>query len=303
MAKRPLGAALRGCLLCLLFGWAYAQEPSTLEHIRQTGALVIGHRDIAIPFSYYDDQHRPVGYSMDICMRIADAIKSELKLNKLEIVYKELTAATRLPLVANGTVDMECGSTSNNASREQQVVFSTTIFVASPRFVTKAQANLRTLESLKGKRMSAVAGTATIRQFNQISRKQNIGLIVEPVKDHASAFQMLEIDKVDAYGAIDTSAFSMIAKSASPQSYFVSAPLSVDPFAIVLPKNDPDLKRIADATIAKLFQSGEIYSLYQKWFQSPLPRFGFNLQMPMSTQLKAVIAHPTDSPDPGNYGN
>jgi glutamate/aspartate transport system substrate-binding protein len=291
-----------GCALLLLVGLAHAQEGSRLEHIRQTGTIIIGHRDIGIPFSYYDDQHHPIGYSIDICLHIADAIKSELKLSKLDVSYKEVTAATRIPLVANGTVDMECGSTSNSAVRDQQVAFSDTIFVASPRFVTKMKANLQTLDSLHGKRMSGVAGTATIRQFNELSRRQQLGLIVEPVKDHASAFHLLETDAVEAYGAVDTSAFSMVARSSSPADYFISPPLSIDPFAIVVPKDDPAIKRIADSAIAKLFSSGEIYQLYEKWFQHPLPRFGFTLNMPMSAALKSAIAHPTDSPNPHDYG-
>jgi glutamate/aspartate transport system substrate-binding protein len=294
-----IGAALG--LILAAHPAATAQEAPTVDKIKQSGTLVIAHRDIAIPFSYYDDNHRPIGYSIDICLRIADAIKSALGLKKLEITYKEVNASNRIPLVVNGTADMECGSTSNNVARDQQVAFSVTTFIASPRFVTKRKSGLTTLQSLRGKTMAAVAGTATLRQFSQISSKQSIGLVVEPVKDHATAFKMLESGQVDSYGAIDTSAFSMVARSQHFEEYFVSEPLAVDPFGIMFRKNDVTLKKIADQTIEGLFKSGEINRIYEKWFQSSLPRLGFDLHIPMSKALKHAISNPTDSSNPADY--
>lgn len=294
-------ALLLGVILCSC-GAARAQDLSTLERIKQTGTLVIGHRDIGIPFSYYDDRRQPIGYSIDICLRIADALKSALRLSKLNIVYKEVNASTRIPLVVNGTVDMECGSSSNNLARDQQVAFSLTTFIASARFVTRSTPRLTTLKSLRGKTMSAVAGTATLRQFSEISRRNNLRLVIEPVKDHATAFHLLELGQVDSYSGIDTSVFSMVVRSKHPDRYFVSGPLSIDPFGIMFRKNDLELKKIADQTIQRLFKSGEIFGLYKKWFQSPLPHLGFNLSMPMSASLKHAIAYPTDSPNANDYG-
>jgi glutamate/aspartate transport system substrate-binding protein len=289
-------------LMLLPYVPASAQDLSTYEKIKRSGTLVIGHRDIGIPFSYYGEGHRPIGYSIDICLRIAEAVKADLGLGKLNIAYTEVNASTRIPFVVNGRVDMECGSSSNNLSRDQQVAFSVTTFIASPRFVTKKSAGLTTLEKLRGKTMSAVAGTATLRQFSELSIKKGIGLVIEPVKDHATAFHMLEAGDVESYGAIDTSAFSMVARSKRPEDYFISQPLALDPFGIMLRKNDVKLKQIVDRTIIGLFKSGEIDALYRKWFQSPLPGLGFNLNMPMSDALKHAIANPTDSPNPNDYG-
>jgi len=291
-----LGLMLSSCIT------AGAQDSPTLGKIKQSGTIVIGHRDIGIPFSYYDGAHQPIGYSIDICLKIVDGIKQELGVKSLDVRFKEVNASTRIPFVVNGTIDMECGSTSNSVARDRQVAFSLTTFIASPRFVTKKDAGLTTLESLRGKTMSAVAGTATLRTFSQLNSRSNIGLTIEPVKDHATAFEMLDTGEVDSYGAVDTSAFSMVAKSKHPDRYFVSQPLAVDAFGIMFRKNDPGLKAIADRTIRAMFKSGEIERLYVKWFESPLPRLGFSLNMPMSKALKHAIASPSDSPNPADYG-
>jgi len=301
MDKAVIGAVLAVAACGLFPNSLHSEESPTFQRIRQTGTIVVGYRDSGVPFSYKNDKGEPIGYSIDICTRIVDAIKAKLALKHVDVTFKELTGAMRVPLVANGTVDMECGSTSNTPSRSQLVSFSDTTFVASARFVTKKTAKLTSLQSLKGKRMSTVAGTETLREFNAMNARQQLGMIVVPVKDHPSAFKMLEADEVDSYGAIDTSAHSMVARSKSPGAYFISEPLSVEPFAIALHKNDAELKRVADDVITGLFKTGEINQLYQKWFESSLPRFGFNLKMPMGAALKNVIAHPIDSSNPNDY--
>lgn len=289
-------------LIGLVAATGPAQELPTFQRVRQTGAIVVGHRDIAIPFSYYDGQHRPVGYSIDICMRIVEAIKVELGLKRVDVTFKEVSAATRIPLVANGTVDMECGATTNNATRQLQVSFATATFVSSTRFASKKSARLGSLEDLRGKRLVAVAGTDNVLQLSEISSKRQLGIIIVPAKDHTAAFHMLETDQVAAYAADDILAYGMIARSKAPADYVISTePLSVEPYGIMLRKGDPDLKRVADGVIVKLFKSGEIHQLYGKWFLSMIPHFNVNLNVPMSDALKRVIARPTDSPNPNAY--
>jgi glutamate/aspartate transport system substrate-binding protein len=301
MHKALVGAAVAAAANCLCLASLHSEESPTFQRIRQTGTIVLGYRDSGVPFSYKNDKEEPIGYSIDICTRIVEAIKAKLAPKHVDVTFKELTGAMRVPLVANGTVDMECGSTSNTPSRSQLISFSDTTFVASARFVTKKSAKLTSLQSLKAKRMSAVAGTETLREFNAMNTRQQIGMIVVPVKDHPTAFKMLAADEAESYGAIDTAAYSMVARSKSSDDYFISEPLSVEPVAIALHKNDAELKQVADEVITGLFKSGEINQLYQKWFESPLPRLGFNLKFPMGAALKNVIAHPTDSSNPNDY--
>jgi glutamate/aspartate transport system substrate-binding protein len=295
-------ATLVSGLVVYLVTPAHSQELPTFQRIRQTGAIVIGNRDTIIPFSFYDDQRRPVGYTIDICKRIVDAIKAELGLQRLDVMFKEVSAATMIPLVANGDVDMECGSSTNNAARQLQVSFSRTIFISSIGFASKKGANLTSFQSLRGKRVAVVAGTDSASQINRFNGNQQMGMVIVPTKDLAAAFRMLQSDQVEAWAGSDILDYSMIARSKAAADYIISdEQLVLQPFAIMLRKGDRDLKRVADDAIARLFQSGEINQLYDKWFLSPLPRFNVNLNLPMSDALKRVIAHPTDSPNPNDY--
>ena len=155
---------------------AAAQQTGTLKKIQDAGAITIGHRDASIPFSYYDDKQQPVGYAMDLCMRIVDAVKAELKLPKLEVKYQLVTSANRIPLMANGTIDLECGSTTNNLDRQKQVGFTITHFVTANRWVAKKASNINTLADLKGKTIVSTAGTTNIKQITEINAAQGMGM-------------------------------------------------------------------------------------------------------------------------------
>jgi glutamate/aspartate transport system substrate-binding protein len=282
---------------------AEEQQGSTLDRFRQTGVIRVGHWGVAIPFSYYDAEHRPVGYSVDICMRIVDAIRAQFGLPELEIEFTEVTAATRIPMLANGTVDIECGPTTNTPTRQQQgVSFATTTFVGATRLATKMDANIKSLSDLAGKRLVAVAGTDNILRLTELNGRQQLGIIIVPVKDLSVAFHMLEESRVEAVAADDILAYSMVATSNSPRSYVMSdQAFSVEPLAIMFRKEDSDIKSVANGVIAKLFQAGEINKLYDKWFMSAIPPKNVNLNVPMSDALKRVIAKPTDSPNPNDY--
>src|SRR6266481_784206 len=162
--------------VALLAGFEATAQEGTLKKIKDSGAITIGHRDGSIPFSYYDDQQKPVGYAMDLCLRIADAVKTELKMPKLDVKYQLVTSANRIPLMANGTIDLECGSTTNNLARQEQVWFTITHFVTANRWVAKKSANLRTLQDLKGKTVVSTAGTTNIKGITEINAAQNLGL-------------------------------------------------------------------------------------------------------------------------------
>jgi glutamate/aspartate transport system substrate-binding protein len=298
ISRLPLALAL----LALVAVPAAAQESPTLKKIKDTGVVTIGHRDSSIPFSYYDDKQNVVGYALDICMKVVDAIKTELKMPNLQVKLNPVTSATRIPLIANGTVDLECGSTTNNLEREKQVSFTNTYFLTANRFVSKKAKNLHTMNDLKGKTIVSTAGTTNIKQITEMNGQQNLGMNIISAKDHAEAFLMVETDRADAFFMDDILLYSLVANSKAPKDYVISAQaLSIEPYAAMMRRDDPVFKKLVDTTTASLYKSGQIEALYRKWFLSPIPPKGVNLDVPMSAELKKVFANPTDSGDPATY--
>lgn len=197
---------------CLLAGSSGAQElKGTLKKIKDTGAITIGYRESSVPFSYLDDNQKPIGYAMDLCYKIVDAVKKNLKLQKLEVKLNPVTSATRIPLMANGTTDLECGSTTNNLEREKQVSFTITHFVTANRFVSKKAANIKTVDDLKGKTVSSTSGTTNIKQITQINADKNLGMNIVPAKDHAEGFLMVETDRAAAFVMDDILLYGLVA--------------------------------------------------------------------------------------------
>jgi glutamate/aspartate transport system substrate-binding protein len=281
---------------------AAAQQPGTLKKIQDSGAITIGHRDASIPFSYYDDKQQPVGYAMELCMRIVDAVRTELKLPKLEVKYQLVTSANRIPLMANGTIDLECGSTTNNLDRQKQVAFTITHFVTANRWVSKKASNIKTLADLKGKTIVSTAGTTNIKQITEINAAQNMGMNIISANGHPEAFQMVETGRAVAFVMDDILLYSLVAQSRAPADYVISADaLSVEPYGIMLRRDDPAFKKVVDNAMIQTYKSGAINAIYEKWFLKPVPPRNVNLNLPMSDAFKKVIANPTDSGDPNVY--
>jgi len=280
-----------------------AQDLSgALKKIKETGAITLGHRESSVPFSYYDDKQQVVGYAMELCHRIVDAVKSELKLAKLEVNLNPVTSATRIPLIANGTVDLECGSTTNNVEREKQVSFTITHFVTANRFVSKKAGNLKTVEDLRGKTIVSTSGTTNIKQITEINGQKGLNLNILAAKDHAEAFLMVETGRAAAFVMDDILLYSLVAGSKAPGDYVISADaLSVEPYGIMLPRGDAPFKKVVDEEMISTYRSGAINAIYDKWFLKPIPPKGINLNVPMSASFKKVIASPTDSGDPAVY--
>jgi glutamate/aspartate transport system substrate-binding protein len=284
-------------------GPALAQSlTGTLKKIKDSGTITLGHRESSIPFSYYDDKQQVVGYAMDLCSGIVNAIKQELKFDKLEVKLNPVTSATRIPLIANGTVDLECGSTTNNLDRQKQVGFTITHFVTANRFVSKKSANLKTVDDLKGKTIVSTSGTTNIKQITEIGAQKNLGLNILAAKDHAEAFLMVETDRAAAFVMDDILLYSLVAGSKSPGDYVISADaLSVEPYGIMLRRDDAPFKAMVDAAMTATYKGGAINAIYEKWFLKPIPPRGINLNLPMSAAFKKVVANPTDSGDPAAY--
>ena len=289
-------------LLAAACGLAASAQAQTLDKIKKDGVIVIGHRDASIPFSYLDDKQQPIGYSMDLCMKIVDAVKAELKMPSLQVKLNQVTSATRIPLMANGTVDMECGSTTNNIDRQKQVAFVTTTFVTANRLVSKKASKINTLADMKGKAIVSTSGTTNIKQITELNASRNLDMNVMAGKDHAESFLMVETGRAVAFAMDDILLYSLVASSKAPADYAITnEALSVEPYGIMIRKDDPAFKKVADGAIQALFKSGEINKIYAKWFQSSIPPKNINLNLPMTEALKKVVANPTDSGDPAVY--
>lgn len=294
-----------------LFSWALlmgffasqvtAQESSTLKKIRETGVIVVGHRIGSMPFSYLDDKLKPIGYSIDLCQRVIDSIATILK-RSLMVKQIAVTPATRIPLVVNGTVDLECGVTTNTLERQKVESFTVTIFVAQGRLLAKKSSNIQSLNDLRGKTAVSTAATTNIQHLNEVNANQRLGIKVLVGKDDAESFQMVETDRAVAYAMDDVLLYSLVANTQNQANYLISKePMSVEPYGIALTRHDPEFKKLVDSALVSIFKSGEIHTIYRKWFQSPIPPKGVNLQMPMSAALVRAIEKPTDSGDPAHY--
>ncbi len=281
-------------------GTASAQD--TLKKIKDTGTITLGHRETSIPFSYFDDKQQVIGYAMDICYKVVDAIKAELKMPKVDVKLNPVTSATRIPLMANGTIDLECGSTTNNLERQKQVAFATTHFVTANRFVSKKASNLKTVNDLKGKTVVSTSGTTNIKQANEINVEKKLGMNIITAKDHAESFLTVETGRAVAFFMDDILLYSLVANSKNPSEWAISADaLSVEPYGIMMRKDDAAFKKIVNGAINALYKSGEINKIYDKWFLKPTPPKGINLNVPMGAPFKKVVANPTDSGDSKDY--
>jgi glutamate/aspartate transport system substrate-binding protein len=285
-------------------GQANAEElTGTLKKIKETGAITIGFRDSSIPFSYLDDNQKPVGFAIDICYKIVDAVKKELKLDKLDVEFNPLSSSTRIPLLANGTIDLECGSTTNNADRQKQVAFTNTHFLTATRFVSKKSSKINSIDDLKGKPVASTSGTTNIKQLTEANAARSLGINIVPAKEHAESFLLVETDRAVAAVLDDVLLASFVAGSKDPDAYVISkdAFSKPEPYAVMLRKDDPAFKKVVDAATAALYQSADGQKLYDKWFMQKIPPKGLNLNAPISPELKHEFAKPSDSPDPDSY--
>ena len=302
MRCKHLIVALAYAALGLLAHAAMAQESGILRKIKETGIVTLGFRERSIPFSYLDRQQRPLGYSIDLCLRVVDALRDRLKLTGLEVKFRPVTSANRFSFVANGIVDLECGSTSNTLERQKDVAFSLTIFVASSSLMSKRQSGVQAMSDLKGQAVATTAGSTYLRTLADANRGLGLDMAIIAGKDHADAFQLLESERALAFVLDDALLYGLAANARRPADYVIhGVDLSVEPYGIMLRKGDAEFKRVVDEALADLFKSGEIQQIYQKWFLAPIPSNGIVLHLPMGAVLKRVIAAPTDSGNPADY--
>ena len=291
-----LGAAIAAALISTpVFA---AELTGTLKKIKESGTITLGHRDASIPFSYIaDGSGKPVGYSHDIQLAIVKAVEKDLgmKEGELKVKYNLVTSQTRIPLVQNGTVDLECGSTTNNVERQQQVDFSVGIFEIGTRLLSKKDSTYKNFDDLKGKNVVTTAGTTSERLLKSMNADKQMGMNVISAKDHGESFQMLESGRAVAFMMDDALLAGEAAKAKKATDWAVTGtPQSYEIYGCMMRKGDEPFKKAVDDAIKATYASGAITKIYDKWFMAPIPPKGLNLNFPMSDELKALIANPTD---------
>lgn len=294
---------LLAILLCCASMPTTAQELSgTLAKIKRSGAITLGVRDGSVPFSYLDDKQQYIGYSVDLCMKIVTAAQKQLGLTALKVNLTPVTPANRIPLMANGTIDLECGSATNNAERQKQVAFAPTMFVVANKLLVKKSSGIKSLADLKGKALVVSAGTTTQKQMTILNNEMGLGMTILVGKDHPESFLMLDTGRAAAQANDDILLAAQVAAARNGAEYEITKEaLSVEPYGIMLRRDDPAFKQLVDATLTRFYQSEDFKKVYDKWFMSAIPPKGINLNFPISPQLQAVLAKPTDSPDPAAY--
>jgi glutamate/aspartate transport system substrate-binding protein len=284
-------------VLALLAVPALAQDSGTLKKVRDNGSITLGIRESSYPLSYLDEKQQPIGYHIDICNRIVDAVKAKLKLPALKVQHQAVTSQNRIPLVANGTVDLECGSTTNNEARQKQVAFAPTTFITNVRMAVKKASGIQSLAQLGGKPVATTTGTTSVQLMRAHEKGKGIDFREVYGKDHADSFLMLETDRAVAFVMDDNLLAGLIATSKAPNNYaIVGEVLSIEPIAIMLRRGDPEFKKLVDDTVKGLMKKGEINKLYARWFMAPIPPKQVNLNFPISELLKFLIESPSDAP-------
>ncbi len=266
-----------------------------LKKIKDTGTISLGHRESSIPFSYYDDKQQVVGYSHDLMLKAVDAVKKELNLPNLAVKLTPVTSQNRIPLVQNGTVDIECGSTTNNLERQKQVAFSDTLFIIGTRLLVKKSSGIKDFPDLKGKNVVTTAGTTSERLIRKMNEEQKLGMNVISAKDHGESFLTLESGRAVAFMMDDALLAGEMAKARRPGDWVITGtPQSREAYGCMMRKGDPQFKKVVDAAIARAMTSGEAEKVYERWFQSPVPPRGLNLNLPLSEDMKQLFKHPND---------
>jgi glutamate/aspartate transport system substrate-binding protein len=275
---------------------AQAQElAGTLKKIKETGVITIGHRESSIPFAFLDDQQKPVGYAMDLCMKIVDTLKADLKLPKLKVALQPVTSSNRIPLLQNGTIDLECGSTTNSTARQQQVAFGPTYFVINVTAAVKKTSGINTIADLNGKTVSTTSGTTSVPLLKAYEKAKNTQVKEIYGKDHAEAFLLMADDRAVAFVMDDVLLAGQIANAKRPGDYrILPESLRQEPYSMMLRKDDPQFKALVDKSIGAVMKSGEINGIYAKWFTMPIPPKGLNLNFPITEPIQQAFKNLND---------
>jgi glutamate/aspartate transport system substrate-binding protein len=281
----------------LLASATMAQEIDTLRKIKESGTIHIGNRDSSVPFSYKPaGSSDPVGFSNDICLKIVDAVKAKLGLPALRVQYTRLNSLNRIPLIQNGTVDLDCATTTNSVVRQQQVAFAPSHFVTNITVAVKKKSGITSLADLAGKSVATVAGSTSIQLLRSFRRSENLEVQEISGKDTADAFLLLASDRAVAYVLDDVQLAGLIAVSPNPGDYVIlkDVVLRQEPYGIMLRKNDAAFQALVDQTVTQLMKSGEMERLYARWFTQPIPPSNININFPMTDAVREAYRNPNN---------
>ena len=286
MIRKITMVAMGATLLLTSVTSAYAAESMVLKRIKERGSINMGHRESSVPFSYIGQDGKPQGYSVDLCMKFIDAVKAELEMPNLEVNLVPVTSQTRIALMANGTIDLECGSTTNNLTRQKQVDYLSTTFITGTKIASKKGSGITEIEDLEGKTVALSLGTTNEKAIKRVAKEKGINLKTLMVKDHPQGWLAVETGRADAYASDDVLLYGLVSKSKNPADFQVTGRfLSFDPYGIMVPQNDSLYRRIGTVTLADLMRSGEAHKIYDKWF-NPGPT---GINMPMSDTLRTAF--------------
>lgn len=286
MIKKISLVAIGATLLLTSVTSVYAAESMVLKRIKERGSINMGHRESSVPFSYIGQDGKPQGYSIDLCMKFIDAVKAELEMPNLEVNLVPVTSQTRIALMANGTIDLECGSTTNNLTRQKQVDYLSTTFITGTKIASKKGSGITEIEDLEGKTVALSLGTTNEKAIKRVAKEKGINLKTLMVKDHPQGWLSVETGRADAYASDDVLLYGLVSKSKNPADFQVTGRfLSFDPYGIMVPQNDSLYRRLGTVTLADLMRSGEAHKIYDKWF-NPGPT---GINMPMSDTLRIAF--------------
>ena len=289
---RPAPMALGIVLMCLS---SAASAGATLDHIRATGKIVLGHRESSVPFSYLDGDKHPVGYALDLCQKLAEAVRKKADMKTIAIEYVMVTPSNRISMVEEGKVDLECGSTTNNAERRNKVAFTVPHYITGARYMVRADEKATDIVGLEGKRVVSTKGTTPLKAVERANRERVLRLVLQEAPEHGRAVEMVEKNETDAFVMDDVLLYGLIASRANPEKLKVIGKfLTVEPLAIMLPKGDPEFKLILDNEMKRMIVSKEAQSIYDRWFTKPIPPKNTSLNLPMNYLLRDFWKYPTD---------
>jgi glutamate/aspartate transport system substrate-binding protein len=286
---------LAACLAVPAIASAADEAAGTLRKVKEAGVMTIGYRESSVPWSYLGESQKPIGYSHEVAIKIFDAVKTELGMPALQLREIPITAQNRIPLMQNGTIDLECNGTTNTSERRKQVAFSNTIAYTQTQLLTKKKSGIREFDDIKGKAVVVTAGTTSEHYLRKWNDEQKANVSIVAARDHSQAFLMLQTDRADAFFMDRDVLGSMLAKADDKADYVITGkPQTKEALACMLRKDDPQFKALVDGVIAKMQTSGEAAKMYDHWFMSPIPPNGVVLNAPLTEAMRELYAHPND---------
>ena len=272
-----------------------AELTGTLKKVKETNRITVGYRESSITFSYLDNNGKPIGYAMELCGKVVDAVKADLKMPDLKVNYAPVTSSNRIPLLENGTIDLECGSTTNSIARQKQVAFGPTYFVINVTAAVRKDSGINDFAQLGGKTIVTTSGTTSVPLLKKYEKTKDMEFKEIYGKDHAESFLLMADGRAAAFVMDDILLAGQIANSKDPGAYkILPGSLRSEPYSMMLRKDDPQFKALVDKTVGGVMKSGEINKIYAKWFTSPIPPKGINLNFPETPAIKEAFAHPND---------